>query len=597
MARLSSLLAAAAAAVLAFAPQAADAERRVVAVGDVHGAYESFVAVLRTANLVNAELDWTGGDAQLVVLGDVLDRGEGSRAALELVMDLARQAAAAGGGAELVLGNHEVMNLIGDLRYVTPAEFAAYLADEPRAEREAALNRFLGAFGGDEQSAREQFAARYPPGFFGHRALFAADGALGAWLLDRPVLAVIDGSAFVHGGLSAALDGKTAEAVNLEYRAALRRYLAAVELLAGAGVVRPEDDLLERERRAARFAAEGEATAPAALEQAAALVRDFASSPLLGADAPFWYRGTAACSAAVERGRLAAVLRGLGARRVVIGHTPTRTGRVLTRFDGSVIRADTGMLAAYGGEPAAVVLEGEAVRVLYPADATQTAPREQARAVGLRVGGLGDDELEELLRRAPVVARTPRADGTELWQLDFGGDAVRAVFRAAPRRPANFLPEAAAYRLDRLLDLDLVPVTVRRELDGRVGSLTLDASALPSERQRAGEGAADAWCPLRDQVNAMYAFDVLARNEGRSRDTMRYRPEDWALALTDNRRLFAPSVNPPQYLRDVPIEVPEHLAARLASLTEAELTERLGDVLDDARRRAILARRDRLLAR
>ena len=57
-------------------------------------------------------------------------------------MRLREQAARAGGDAQLVLGNHEVMNLVGDLRYVTAEEFAAYRADEPPEQRDAAWQRF-----------------------------------------------------------------------------------------------------------------------------------------------------------------------------------------------------------------------------------------------------------------------------------------------------------------------------------------------------------------------------------------------------------------------------------------------------------------------
>ncbi|HJS58221.1 MAG TPA: metallophosphoesterase, partial [Vicinamibacteria bacterium] len=65
---------------------------RVVAVGDVHGAYDNLVAVLRMAGLIDAEDHWSGGRARLVQTGDVLDRGPDSRKALELLMRLEKEA-------------------------------------------------------------------------------------------------------------------------------------------------------------------------------------------------------------------------------------------------------------------------------------------------------------------------------------------------------------------------------------------------------------------------------------------------------------------------------------------------------------------------
>ena len=572
---------------------------RIFAVGDVHGAYAELTALLSSAGLVDAALDWNGGDAHLVVLGDVLDRGAESRRALELLMRLSEQAARAGGEAQLVLGNHEVMNLVGDLRYVTAAEFAAYAADEPREQREAAWQRFRAAARGDDAALAAQFAARYPAGFFGHRALFASNGRFGAWLLDRPVLKTIDTTAFVHGGLPASVAGRTATDINGEYGAALREYLAAMDELMAAGVLNPEDPFDEHAARAARFVAARTAAATEPVRRAAETLQDLERAAPFRGDAVFWYRGTAACSPAIERARLAQALDGLGVDRVVIGHTPTRNGRVQTRFDAQVIRADTGMLTTYyRGRPSAVVIRGADVSALYANPREELAAEPQPRAVG-RVRGLGDDELETLLQQARIVTSSRGTGGTELVQLDVDGELVAAVFRAAPaRRGFAPLPEVAAYRLDRLLELDFVPVAVRRQVDGRVGALRLDVGDLPSEAQRASQpNIVDAWCPLRDQLNAMYAFDVLAFNEGRHSESMRYLPEGGQLVLTDNGDLFGTAVRRPGYLRDAELELPGRLAARLEALTPDVLARQLGDVLDEQQRAAILARRDLLLGR
>ncbi len=69
---------------------------RVIAIGDVHGDYESFAAVLRSAALIDKEGNWTGGKTHLVQTGDIVDRGPDSRAVMDLLMRLQKQAAAAG---------------------------------------------------------------------------------------------------------------------------------------------------------------------------------------------------------------------------------------------------------------------------------------------------------------------------------------------------------------------------------------------------------------------------------------------------------------------------------------------------------------------
>ncbi len=95
---------------------------RVVAIADIHGAYDEFVHLLKATELIDEELRWTGARTHLVIVGDVLDRGAGSRGALELIIRLEQEAAGTDGRVHLVLGNHEIMNLVGDLAYMTRAE-------------------------------------------------------------------------------------------------------------------------------------------------------------------------------------------------------------------------------------------------------------------------------------------------------------------------------------------------------------------------------------------------------------------------------------------------------------------------------------------
>ncbi len=100
--------------------------QRIVAIGDVHGAADAFVSILTTAGLIDANKQWIGGRTILVQTGDVTDRGAGTRAALDLLMSLEKQAAKAGGRVHALLGNHEVMNLTGHMRDASPEIFASF---------------------------------------------------------------------------------------------------------------------------------------------------------------------------------------------------------------------------------------------------------------------------------------------------------------------------------------------------------------------------------------------------------------------------------------------------------------------------------------
>ena len=143
---------------------------RIVVFADVHGAYDPLVALLRETGVVDESLRWSGGRTHLVGLGDLVDRGPQSRQVLDLLMRLEGEAAAAGGAVHQLLGNHEVMDLAGDLRYVSPAEYAAYAGPQEDAGREAAWKAILAK---DSAASRAEFDAAFPPGYFGHAAAFA----------------------------------------------------------------------------------------------------------------------------------------------------------------------------------------------------------------------------------------------------------------------------------------------------------------------------------------------------------------------------------------------------------------------------------------
>ncbi|HUP21000.1 MAG TPA: metallophosphoesterase [Gemmatimonadota bacterium] len=147
-------------------------------VGDVHGAFGSLVALLRNAGLVGGDLGWTGGRAHLVVLGDVMDRGRDVTGVLWFLHRLEREAESAGGAVHVVLGNHELMVLTGDLRYAHPKEL-------------------------------ELAATHKVP----YNALFdVRRSVLGRWLASKPGILEIDDVLLAHGGVGPGWAGWTAAA-------------------------------------------------------------------------------------------------------------------------------------------------------------------------------------------------------------------------------------------------------------------------------------------------------------------------------------------------------------------------------------------------
>jgi hypothetical protein len=573
-----------------------DGVGRVVAIADIHGAYDAFERILKRAALVDDDLAWRGEETHLVIVGDVLDRGPESRRALDLIRKLEAQAPASGGRVHLVLGNHEIMNMMGDLRYVSAAEYAAFAAEESAAIRAAELGRYLEATEGNTDAARQRFDASYPPGFFAHRAAFSPAGEYGAWLLEKPVLLVVNDVAFVHGGLAEAVIAGS-EALNASMRAELERQLSAHATLVSAGVLSRTIGVYELQAAAAgvleRAAGAGSTLEPG-IEAAA---RVLAAPDLLQSfspDGPVWYRGNVGCNRLTEEDRLARALDVLGVRHLVIGHTPTG-GLVLTRMNDRLLRVDTGMLAEYyGGRASALVIEGETLSAIYEDEAGASRPIEQPRRVGIRPANLSAEALEAFLADARVAAVETLGGFTTRVTLKDDGVELHALFMPTEERGMN--PAVAAYRLDRLLGLDMVPVTVPRRIQGQAGALQFWPASSITEAERSAERlGSSAWCPLADQFEDMYLFDALSFNEARTPSRMLYSVDNFELLLVGNNFSFSTNRGRPEHLSGVPVELTPAWEQALRGLNEAELADALGDVLDRRRIRALLERRDYLL--
>jgi hypothetical protein len=313
-------------------------------------------------------------------------------------------------------------------------------------------------------------------------------------------------------------------------------------------------------------------------------------------DGPLWYRGNVSCSVLIESDKLDAALAALDARRVVIGHTPTMNRRILERMHDEVIEIDTGMLTRYyGGSGNALVIEGDRITTVNAAKSEGVPPMAQPRQVGRRPGGfLEADRVEELLANGDIVSSSRDESGQQIVSVSDGERTLDGVF--TKRAGRRFYPQVAAYRLDRMLALGMVPVTVRRNVDGVDGSLTFRPVGAIDEIQRHEKGyGADAQCPVQEQWGAMYVFDALTYNQGRYATTILYSPDTWQLMLVGYDKAFSTSSGRPPQLQSQELALGKRWREALASLTDDKLTVRLGDVLDARRLHGLEKRRDELL--
>src|SRR5215208_104363 len=111
---------------------------RLVAIGDIHGDFDAFIGLLTRVGLIDAERRWAGGDTTLVQTGDYMDRGPKVREVLDYLIALEPQAAACGGRAIVLMGNHEASNAIGSVRDVPASAYASFADAGSEGRRQAA---------------------------------------------------------------------------------------------------------------------------------------------------------------------------------------------------------------------------------------------------------------------------------------------------------------------------------------------------------------------------------------------------------------------------------------------------------------------------
>ena len=139
---------------------------KIAALSDIHGQYASMKTLLQKHGVIDEQLRWSFGSGHLVITGDILDRGDQATDALWLLYSLEQQAKQHGGALHVLLGNHEVMVMANDLRYVHPK----YLKVAQQLGRE-------------------------------YHELFSEQTILGRWLRSKPVIIQVNDSLFMHAGL------------------------------------------------------------------------------------------------------------------------------------------------------------------------------------------------------------------------------------------------------------------------------------------------------------------------------------------------------------------------------------------------------------
>jgi len=285
---------------------------RIVAIGDIHGDYDNYMATLRLAGLVDEKGKWVAGNTHFVQTGDIPDRGPDTRKIIEHITKLGKQAERKGGRVHNLIGNHEAMNVYGDLRYVSDGEFKAFVTKNSPKLRdrifEITMQKLAAAdpqaFASLPENFRDEWNLKHPLGWVEHRQAWDPawnpEGEYANWVLDKKVAVRINDTLFVHGGISGFYCQNSLDSMTEQVLGKLRRYDPA-----NSGIL--EDEF-----------------------------------------GPLWYRGLSGVEPVALAETVDAILARHKINHIAVGHTVT-SGVIWPQYGGKVVMIDTGMSRAYGG--------------------------------------------------------------------------------------------------------------------------------------------------------------------------------------------------------------------------------------------------------
>jgi hypothetical protein len=146
---------------------------KIFVTSDIEGNFNGFYSLLIGNHIIDENYNWIFKKGHLVICGDMFDRGNEVIPALWLLYKLEKQAKLKGGKVHYILGNHDVMNLTSDIRYVS--------------KKYIALAKLVSGID-DEEDA--------------YNHLMSNTNELVKWIKSKNTIEKIDQNIFLHAGIS-----------------------------------------------------------------------------------------------------------------------------------------------------------------------------------------------------------------------------------------------------------------------------------------------------------------------------------------------------------------------------------------------------------
>ncbi len=366
------------------------AGQRVIAIGDIHGALDSFTRILQEVELIDGDLHWIGGDTILVQTGDYTDRGPEVRETMDLLMRLQEEAPKQGGRVVVTLANHEAMNLVHFYRDTSPADYATFVDGSSEKRRDEAFEAYVELrkkraellHDGEPKIDRNEWEQSHPLGYVERVEAFGPDGYYGRWLRERPTAVRLGDVLFMHAGVNPELAKLDVDEINQRIWDEIELFNRTRQDMVDTELITPYADLVEiitgadeeLVRLAEQYAPQRSVRLSRSQEiQAGKLqwVLGYQKWDLLSADGPLWFRGLALWPEDEHLVDIERVLERQDVAHMVAGHTTQADGVMKARFGGRVFIIDTGMLVEiYAGRPAALEISDGTFTAIYVGERT-----------------------------------------------------------------------------------------------------------------------------------------------------------------------------------------------------------------------------------
>ena len=380
--RLSTLAFLALTAAIPFAAVAESAgdTPHIVVIGEVQGAAATVTKLLTHLGLADAQGHWVGGDTVLVQTGDLMDGGEHVRAVLDLFMRLQEEAPTAGGRVVVLMGNHEAMNILGELRDVNYLAYQEFAGPDSEARQRQAFDEYVAwrqrrasAVGSGDVVSDDDFEANWlathPVGWVEYVEAMGAEGEYGKWLRTLPVAAQYGEVVFIHAGISPEMKGMDVETINQRTAEEIAAFDQDKARMVGdglclqtssaremVGVVKEEINYVNSLDAANRTPGNPRVARLLELQD----LTQWGSWSVLTDKGPLWFRGTSKWDENKRGTEMAEILDMAGCGRMVTGQSDGKEHLIRARFDDRVLLTSIDMADdpwAGGGDPAALDIE------------------------------------------------------------------------------------------------------------------------------------------------------------------------------------------------------------------------------------------------